>query len=390
MDFLMHFLPATPTEKNAHFSFGTRPIWQYQLSFFGDVNFNFGAEGEYTRGTLSETQTQGNLGPFFTGTHYDYVINTATLALFTQNDWALSDDRTTIYFGVRAEWTRYDYDNKTASGTNLNSTSDGALYRPADTADDFFTITPKIGLNYRLPKLYNHQIYTFTDYTRGQRAPQTTDLYRLRYRDRNAKFKPETLDSVELGLRGAQGALRWELVGFFMDKRNYHFRDSNFEPVVNGKTRHAGLELDFFAPLWWDLSLKGAFTYAHHWYNFDRNEGEIKRIKKGDDIDTAPRTLLNMELAYNHTYGDLAIEYIRVGNYYTDAENEHSYGGHNLFNLRSAVKVGEDIHLFFNIFNLTDKRYADRADFLLLVIGGSRRYFPGQPRAYYLGLKGNF
>lgn len=389
MEFLMHFLPQTPVEKNAHGSFGVRPIWQSQLKFLGEIDFNFGGEFEYTNGTLSEIQTQedgvGFASEFFKGTHYDYKINAYTLAFFTQNNWALEDNNTNIYFGLRGEWVRYDYKNKTDSETHNNSLNSDDIFRPNNRTNDFFTITPKIGINYRLPKIASHQIYIFTDYTRGARAPQTTDLYRLRYRDRDAKFKPERLDSFELGFRGTQRLMRWELTGFYMNKSNYHFRDSRFEPILNGKTRHAGLELEFFAPLFWNLDWKTSFSYARHWYAFNDSD---RGIKNNSDIDTAPRTLLNMELAYNDSkgLGRLAVEYILVGSYYTDAANENSYSGHSVFNLRSEVKVAKNINLFFNVFNLADKRYADRADFVF----GSRRYFPAQPRAYYLGLKTSF
>ena len=390
MNFLMHFLPTSPVEKNAHFSFGVRPIWLYQFNFWGKRSFNIGMKFEYTHGTLSEVQDQPDRFSFFQGTHYDYAIDAYTIALFSQHDWIFPDENTTIYFGMRSEWTRYDYDNKTESGTHNDSTEVSALYRPADRIHDFFTVTPKVGVNYRLPKLGKHQIYTFSNYTWGARAPQTTDLYRLRYRDRNASFKSERLANAEAGFRGKQNAIHWQIVGFYMYKSNYHFRDSSFEPVLNGKTNHAGLEVEFFTPLPYGLSVKGAFTYARHWYAFNNAD---RGIKKNKDIDTAPRLLLNTELAYTHERGRLAIEYIRVGKYYTEPTNRFSYKGHSLLNLRSSLRVWQDIHVFFNIFNLADVRYADRADYFTNPRNdddNTRRYFPGQPRAYYIGLKADF
>ena len=380
MDFLQHFLPGAPLENNHHASFGIRPIWhQHWQVFEQNLNLAFGGELEYTNGALNEEQTEESIGDNFPqGTHYDYEIDALTLALFTQNSLQLQDERTSLHLGIRLEWTRYDYDNQTENG------GFGRFYRPADRDDDFLTITPKVGVNYRLPKIYGHQTYIFANYTRGSRAPQTTDLYRLHVNQENgARIRAERLDSLELGLRGRQQALSWELVGFYMNKSRHSFRDAAFETFANGRTRHAGLELQTHIPLGLGFAWQMAFTYAQHWYAFAH---EPSGIKKGSDIDSAPRILLNTELAYAHTLGRAAFEIVHVGDYYTDPANEHSYSGHYVFNLYGEAYIWREVRLFFTIRNLADKRFADRADFAF----GNDRYFPGQPRAFYLGMKSEF
>ena len=379
LDFLQHFLPGDPLEKNRHASFGIRPIWHQQWAVFEqNLNLAFGGELEHTDGSLNETQTAQTEFQFLQGVHYDYDVDALTLALFTQNSLQLQDERTSFHLGLRLEWTRYDYDNKTGDG------GFGRFYRPPDQDDDFLTITPKVGVNYRLPEIYSHKTYIFTNYTRGSRAPQTTDLYRLHVNQQGGdKIKAERLDSVELGLRGRRQGLSWEIVGFYMNKSRHNFRDADFETFADGKTRHAGLELQTHISLGAGLSWQMAFTYAQHWYAFDH---EPSGIKKGDDIDSAPRILLNTELAYTHERGRVAFELVHVGDYYTDPANEHSYPGHYVFNLYAEVHAWRDVRFFFNIRNITDKRFADRADFAF----GNDRYFPGQPRAFFLGLKSEF
>ena len=198
------------------------------------------------------------------------------------------------------------------------------------------------------------------------------------------RSKLKGLDSVELGLRGRRQGLSWELVGFYMNKSRHNFRDAAFETFSGGRTRHAGLELQTHIPLGAGLSWQMAFTYAQHWYAFDH---EPSGIKKGDDIDSAPRILLNTELAYTHERGRVAFELVHVGDYYTDPANEHSYPGHYVFNLYAEAHAWRDVRFFFNIRNIADKRFADRADFSAF---GGDRYFPGQPRAFFLGLKSEF
>ena len=68
-----------------------------------------------------------------------------------------------------------------------------------------------------------------------------------------------------------------ELVGFYMNKSRHNFRDADFETFADGKTRHAGLELQTHIPLGAGLSWQMAFTYAQHWYAFDHEPSGIKK-----------------------------------------------------------------------------------------------------------------
>ena len=252
MDFLMHFLRGTPIEKNAHHSFGARPVWRHLI---GDWEINNGIEIEYSQGQLSETQNaqtmdgfgggQDAIDEFPQGVHYDYRINVINLATFTQNIWHIHA-KTDIHLGLRLEYSRYDYDNL-LDGEGQNEIF-GRFYRPPDRIDDYFTATPKIGLYHRFNDLAN----IFTNYVMGTRAPQTSDLYRLHRKQQGqiGAIKAERLDSLELGLRGGiNPSAQWEIVGFYMDKRHHHFRNPDFETIINGKTRHLGVELNLDALL---------------------------------------------------------------------------------------------------------------------------------------------
>ncbi|NOZ43414.1 MAG: TonB-dependent receptor [Alphaproteobacteria bacterium] len=76
-----------------------------------------------------------------------------------------------------------------------------------------------------------------------------------------------------------------------------------------------------------------------------------------------------------------------MGAYYTDPENRHKYSGHDYFNLRAAIRVTNSYSVFIRIMNLTDTRYAKRADYTTF---SGERYFPGKPRSLYLGIKTRF
>ena len=129
-----------------------------------------------------------------------------------------------------------------------------------------------------------------------------------------------------------------------------------------------------------DLTLSGSATYAQHTYRFDRpvTRNSTESISKGDDVDTAPNWLANARLLWEPTdwvYGEL--EWVHVGDYFTDASNAHTYPGHDVFNIRGGVEVTEAWSVSAAVRNLFDTDYAERADFSF----GSERYFPGEGRA---------
>ena len=69
--------------------------------------------------------------------------------------------------------------------------------------------------------------------------------------------------------------------------------------------------------------------------------------------------------------------------YYTDPENLHEYEGHDLFNIRAEYQFSQQFSGFLRVMNATDTDYAERADFGF----GSDRYFVGEPRTVYVGIR---
>ncbi len=141
-------------------------------------------------------------------------------------------------------------------------------------------------------------------------------------------------------------------------------------------------------PLGAGFDLSGSATYAVHQYDFNRTAATASStITSGDDIDTAPRTLANVRLGYTFHEGRARaeLEWVHVGSYAMDAGNTSTYRGHDLFNLRAQFALTETVGIFGRVTNLTDERYADRAD--ILVLGGNaiERFFPGEDRALHFG-----
>jgi len=362
--FLRHFVPGQALERNGHTAFGV------QTALIGD-DWSVGVDGEWTDGFLYEFQDNPTRFSFVQGLHFDYDVEALVVAGYAQKSFEIN--RLRIDVGARGEYTHYDYDTQAAPGVS------GRFIRSPDRTDEFFTLTPKLGLTYAA----TDDITVFARAARGSRAPQTTDLYAVVQNQTPGEADVETLDSLEGGVRFGQGQTRFEVAAYTMWKDNFFFRNAAGFNVVDGKTRHMGVEFSFAAPLTDWLSASGEWAVSDQRYAFnDLSSG----IRDGLAVDTAPNTLGTLRL--NADWGQIGsgIEWRHVGRYFTNEANTQTYPGHDVFVARASYDVSDTIRLFGRVDNLFDIRYADRADFAF----GNDRYFPGRPRTLFVGLSTAF
>jgi len=382
MTFLQHFLPGEPQEKNGHTSAGV------QINLFGDDRWILGLDGEATNGFLKENQANPiTWNPFLgatipVGDHYDYEVDARVLAMFGQYKLALTEN-TDIILGARYEWLSYDYDNKMIDGrTKDDGTPCGfggcRFSRPSDRDDSFTNFSPKLGLIHRFTE--TQQLYA--QLATGFRAPQATELYRLQAGQSVNNIDSEELDSLEIGLRGSTNSLSYDLSLYTMRKDNFIFRDANRNTVDNGETSHKGIEMTMSWQVTPTISSNLFFSYARHKY--ENNPALTRDDISGNDIDTAPKTMGSVNVAWQPRQSlRTELEWVHLGEYYTDPQNTAKYDGHDLLNLRVSMDVSENWNAFIRIMNLTDTDYAERADFAF----GNERYFVGQPISIYLGVR---
>lgn len=389
MDFLQHFLIGKPFEDNGQDSVGV--LAALDITAFDSTRILTGVDVEFAQGFLKETQ----VGPATDGApaanairpagkHYDYEVESRVAAAYGQIEQPFAQ-RWKAIGGVRFEYVDYEYDNRMIDGnTDENGapcTPAGCLFnRPGDRSDDFSNVTSKLGLSYELSD--NHTLYMTG--TRGYRAPDTSELYRLQRQQSVADLDAERLDSVELGARGVFGPLRYALAGFKMKKDNVIFRDSNAFNVSDGRTDHEGVEYEFsWLPIE-TLSLALAGTYAKHTYDFNRAVEQGETIVAGRDIDTAPRHINTARINWSFLPSAAAeLEWLSVGKYFVDAGNANEYGGHDLLNLRVSWRATDHWQAVLRLNNVTDRDYADRADFAF----GNYRYFPGRGRTLFVEVR---
>ena len=212
MDFLLHFLPSQALEESGHWSVGMQTA--AYVAPPGPLSLIAGFDIDRTEGTLTEFQSIPTVFSFTQGLHYDYKVNALTLSPFVSADIQVAS-RLTINAAARLDYARYRYENRTDSGEV------GRFLRPADRLDEFTTISPKLSASYRV----NDAAAIYAGYSRGARAPQTTDLYRLQINQTTDSAQPETIDSYEIGFKFGDERISLTAAAFFMEKENFFFRD---------------------------------------------------------------------------------------------------------------------------------------------------------------------
>lgn len=390
MDFLMHFLPGQPIENNGHDSFGL--MWQAQHQM-AKHRLTWGLDFEHTNGRLSQFQPEAtDSGSAFLdavlpqGQHYDYRVDANVAAVYLNWQIALTE-KWQLSIANRFDYLKYAYDNRMVAGRTRDDGSEcgfgGCRYtRPEDRRDSFDETSSSLSLAHQLSS--RSLVYLKLDH--AFRAPQATELYRLQNGQQQSEANSEKAKSVELGYRLSLQALFLEANLFSIRKENVIFQNSDREFVSGAKTKHQGLELLSkikFSDSW-DLSSN--LTLAEHQYDSDIElQGSGTFLLTDNIIDTAPKHMGSLQLGWQFAEDSrLESEWVHLGSYYTNPDNTKDYGGYDLVNIRIKHQWNETWTSYLKLTNVTDKLYAERADFAF----GNDRYFVGEPRSLYLTVEG--
>lgn len=372
MNFSQHWVPWDTEEKNSQSSVGSQA--QYQFQWY-ETNLVFGLDTEWSNSQLLENQTSPFSATIPQGKHYDYKIKTTTLSPWISLDWQFNDF-TKLTTGLRFDSNRYAYDNLLEPGNACaDDVGNCRFYRTEDTRISYNNWSPKIGLVHQ----WRTGQYFYTQLSKGFRAPQSTELFRLQAGQQTADLNSEKLDSIEVGMRGLVNNLSYDLTLFDMHKNNFIFQDTERQNISNGKTRHQGMELALNYHFTQQFYSKIHTTIAKHEYanNIQISQQNIN----GNKIDTAPKTMGQLSLGWRSGIRhQVELQWQHLGRYYLNPENTASYPGHKLLHFNAKFEITELLHINLSIRNLNNKKYAERADFAF----GGYRYFVGLPRSVYL------
>ena len=389
MVFLQHFLPGTPVEENSHVSYGVlfkRFLNFEHYSLIGGIQIEMAdAELVETQANALTTSSAFNNATRPQGKHYDYEVDSKIYAAFLGID-DLYISRDLLFFAdLRTESIKYDYNNRMNSGnTREDGTScgfGGCYYnRPDDRSDNYNELSVRAGIETDFD-LLNY----FFQASLGFRPPQINEVYRLQKKQSVSDLDSEKLTMIEMGTTFNLDNLKGSVSIYKSKKRNSIFRDSENFIIDNGKTNHKGIELTLDINLNEISNLTSNFTYGDHKYDFDSDTSMREKIRIGNEIDTSPKLMANLILdtSINDALS-LTFELEHMDSYFTDAANLHEYEGHTLLHFRTNLNYSEKLKLYLRIDNVTDRDYAERADFNAF---GGDRYFPGLPRETYVGLE---
>lgn len=388
MEFLQHFVPGKPVEKNDHYSFGAQS--QYQVINSDNFRLDVGVDTELAHISLLEEQYEPTQGSNFlketipVGKHYDYSVDAFTVAGFAGASYQL-DETLSLDGGVRLENISYEYTNDMNSG-RVDENGDECGFggcrfnRPESRDDDFTIFSPKLGLVYQQGNTAG-----FITLSHGFRAPQTTELYRLQREQNVSDLEPEEMVGVDTSWSMSQSWGEFSLQAYWYEKENVILRDSDFFYVSDGETEHKGVEATFSKSVTEFFSIDANVSYAKHTYLNNPNLSDEDIV--GNEMSNAPNLLANISASYQQASWLVALNARYVDEHYLNAENTSSYDGHTIFNFRSQVQLASNLQVYFNIENLFDKKYAERANYSSFT---GERYFPGLPRNIKLSIKHEF
>ena len=387
MEFLQHFLPGQPLEKNSQASFGTIAHWSKTLNRYSVI---LGTQVEWMRAHLLQQQESDTRGSAFLvatrprGIHYNFDVSSSSFAAFS-NVIYTATERNELIKNVRLDYVKYDYDNQHLVGNTKDDGTlcgfGGCLYtRPADRSDDFTNVAVRFG--YRRYLANDTNLWGVIGW--GYRPPQTTELYRLQSGQSVADLKSERLRSFEGGIEAIRDNYVVRVAAYTETNKDLIFRDAEGMNVSDGGIQSRGVEFEaeWMANPQNSLALSGSL--ASHDYAFTRTVARGERIVDGSEVDSAPSVISSARWRYlPKPYSVLEIELNRIGSHYLNAENTATYDGHTLVHIRLNWRFDSNWHGSVRVTNALDTEYANRADYAF----GNYRYFPGAPRQVYAGIE---
>ena len=338
----------------------------------------------YTEQTYIE-RTDNDAGNYWlayrgAGLLYDYYVTFKSLAPYAHLESQLTQNLR-LSLGLRYDYVEYDYDNHLSTVTN-----NSIHLRPADSQLSMNHLSPKLGLTYQL----SDNLSSYFSYRNAFRIPSAGQLFRSGSTVDSTNLKPVVADSFDLGIRGnLTDNINIELAFYHLEKADdivsLSSADGSRRNANVGETRHQGLEfgMDYYFATNWQLGLS---------YTTSRHEFQQWQVSDSDDfsgnrIPLAPSHYANLRLAYTPELlngGRIELEGVDMGGYFVNEANTERYSGHSLLNVRANYYLNDDLELYLNILNATDKLYAETTS------KWGPTYTPGKPRTTYLGFRVSF
>jgi Fe(3+) dicitrate transport protein len=304
-----------------------------------------------------------------TGLNDRHIIDAAdSVAAYAQSRIEFND-KFAVTPGLRVE----SYEQ-----TRVVLSDDGATAKTSNTE-----VLPGVGVTYNLTdsaQLYGGVYRAFSPASNGVALDGLTDQ----------QLDGERSTNYELGLRGNQGAMHYEVAAFMMDFSNQVVTgnsDPNLSQSNAGETEHLGMEFLLGYKLGGGFSIDTNATWVP---TSEFKSGE----NQGNRLPYAPKFIANLVLNYQLEKVSAALSAHHRGEQYGDAANaiaipEGAAGGiwgglmpsYTVLDLTTQYNLTDNIRIFGAVKNLTDKRY---------ITGLRQGIYVGPERSFELGASYSF
>jgi outer membrane receptor protein involved in Fe transport len=347
------------------------------------ASVSVGVDGEYSPGRRMEqrvvpVQSGGVYRSYTTAdVQYDYDVAFWQAAPYVQAGFNPTP-RLTLDLGARYDRLGYRY------VTHLAVEDTGSHRVPASTDVDFARLTPKVGATYRLAEGWN----LFASYRGGFRVPSESQLFRQGSAQSTVDLRPVRAEDLETGLKVRVGDVAaFEATVFQMrlhdDILTFFDPGTGLRTAVNaGETRHRGVETGVDVAPIHALRLNATATWSRHTYVAWRPRPD--QDLGGKEMELGPHFFGAFRLTWAPALlgtGSVTAEWVKLGKYWQDPQNTHSYDGHDVVSLYSTVPLSHGVELVGRVTNLFDERYAETSSFNT---AQGERLRPGQGRAFFL------
>jgi Fe(3+) dicitrate transport protein len=341
----------------------TRLALQHQLfGIASDAEFGL----RFMQEESDDTRIRASRAADRSGVNDRHIADSAdSIAAYVQNRMQLTD-RLALTPGLRVE----SYEQERVVLTDNNAL--------ADTSNT--EVLPGIGATYEVTdtaQLYGGVYRAFSPASNGVALEGLTDQ----------DLEGERSVNYEIGVRGLQGALSYEVAAFYMDFENQVVTgnsDPNLSQSNAGETLHQGMELMLGYELGGGFSLDTNFTWVA--------ESEFRSGEnRGNRLPYAPEYLANASLNYSDGKLSAALTAHHRGEQYGDPTNQVAipagaaggiWGGlmpsYTLYDAMAQYTMSDQLTLFGAVKNIADKRY---------ITGLRQGIYVGPERSFEVGLR---
>ena len=310
----------------------------------------------------------------------DQEETVSSVGPFLRDEVALGD-RLTLMLGARADFVRFEVDDRLVSAANPDDSGERTLDAVSPMAGVLFRASPVHALYANISTAFE----TPTATELGNQADGSAGL--------NRDLDPQRATTYELGVKGLLfSRLRYDLAGFYTRVRDElipfdvpgapgrrFFRNA-------GRTERRGVE----AGLW---ALLGAFevgaSYSYSDFEFDDyvvTAGGVSTDFSGKQIPGVPSQQLQASVTWKHRGFYATAEGVAATSIFANDANSVEAPGYGVLNLRiggSAAFGRSWLSPVLGVQNVFDKRYVAS----VVVNAAQDKFFePAPERAIYAGL----